>query len=110
MSTGNGAYFTDVDFVTRRHAHTWRPLKQINLAHLGPADGAALCGTVSKYALSTTIVVEGRHHEEVQKTRQIVNNVRMGSQLGVLLTKKFRVQSKCAELRPLRRAETPAPS
>ena len=67
LSTGNRAYFNDIDFMIRKYDDTWRPLKQINLTHLGPAEGTRSSGALSKHALSTAIVVEGRHHEELQK-------------------------------------------
>ena len=66
-----GAQFADVGGLRGRQIHTWRPLKQINLTLLR-SDGAESSSALSKNALATTVVVEGRHGPKPVKSRLIL--------------------------------------
>ena len=86
LSTGDGPY-DQYRRMVGEQAYTWRPLEKINPTCLGAGEGAKLSGALSKYALSTTIMVEGRHHEEPQRSQHfVVIEKRMMSQL---LSKKI---------------------
>ena len=67
LSTEDGPYDQHRQMIGER-ACTWRPLKKINPACLGPVEGAKLSGALSKDAPSTTIMVDGRHQEEPQES------------------------------------------